>query len=365
MKNKKFNAVVIGAGVQGLVHVRAAAESPFIDKVFVFEPNQANMAEAVSLFGEKIVPLPSLEQALSDPSIRFASISSPVQFHVPQAAACMRSGKAVLLEKPIGNTLAEAKELLAVEKETGSFLQIGFELHYSKLYLKAREWIDAGLIGDPVNIQMRYLCAESEDRDTWRSRSPGSFLIGEKLSHYLDLERFFFRAEFESVYSLSSRRVVPYLNHRDNHQIMIKFPGDRVGVLNFLSYPAETWDPDCGRELLEKQLDDGHALNYLITGDKGCIQLDLFRRRARRWDFTIGPVRLLSRVSEDYVFTKEQDHEHFHNTYGQNLRVIERIARGEGPEVSAQDALETMKLCYAAELSEDTGEIIRRDDPRL
>ena len=30
---EKINAVIIGAGVQGMVHVQAAVESPYVDKV--------------------------------------------------------------------------------------------------------------------------------------------------------------------------------------------------------------------------------------------------------------------------------------------------------------------------------------------
>ena len=36
---EKINAVVIGAGVQGMVHVQAAAESPYVDKVYICDPD--------------------------------------------------------------------------------------------------------------------------------------------------------------------------------------------------------------------------------------------------------------------------------------------------------------------------------------
>lgn len=361
---EKINAVAIGAGVQGMVHVQAAAESPYVDKVYVCDPDESRVAEARKLYGEKILPI-SYEEALKDPSIRFASISSPNRYHIQQAGDFMRLGKAVLLEKPMGSTLKEAQKMLEIEKETGAFLQLGFELHYSTLYTKAKEWIKEGKIGTPVNIQCRYFCTEFHLKNTWRSNSTGSFLIGEKLSHYLDLQRYFFDDEFESIYSLSSKKVVPYFNHRDNHQMLIRFPGDRVGVLNFIMYIAETYHADPLRELHEKQSDDGHCLTFHICGDKGALETDLFRCRLRRWQFTDTPRRMESDIVETYKYPSEESLEHCHNTLGQNLKVIERVAKGEKPEVTANDAYQTMKLCFAAELSEDTGEIIRHDDPRL
>jgi hypothetical protein len=33
--------------------------------------------------------------------------------------------------------------------------------------------------------------------------------------------------------------------------------------------------------------------------------------------------------------------------------------------MTAREAYDTMKLCFAAELSEDTGELIKFDDPRI
>ena len=48
----------------------------------------------------------------------------------------------------------------------------------------------------------------------------------------------------------------------------------------------------------------------------------------------------------------------FHNVFDQTQRVIELVARGKAPEVTAADAFETMKLCFAAEESENTGKIV-------
>ena len=109
---KKINAVAVGAGVQGMVHVQAAVESPYIDKVYVCDPDESRIAEARKLYGEKILPV-SYEDALKDPSIRFASISSPNHHHIRQAGDFMRQGKAVLLEKPMGASLEEARKILS------------------------------------------------------------------------------------------------------------------------------------------------------------------------------------------------------------------------------------------------------------
>ena len=306
---EQFNAAVIGAGGMGKVHVDAALASPYVKNLYVVDPDP----ERVKLWqGEPRLKSATMEQILQDPTVRFVSVATPNHLHLEHAGTAMKHGKAVLCEKPMGNTLEEAREMIRIEKETKSFCQIGFELRYSQLYRIAKEWIDAGLIGDVVNIQTRYFCPESHGKNTWRSNSPEpGFLIGEKLSHYLDLQRFFFDADFESVYALAAPKVIPFCNHHDNHQIMTTFPGGKVGVLNFIMSIGETWDPAEKREMLEKQSEDGHALSYHICGTKGTIETDVFRCRIRRWEYSDAPDTLRSCIVETVTFQPEDDQRYF------------------------------------------------------
>ena len=357
MKNEKLDVAVLGLGSMGGTHVEAAKESSYVNKIYGYEPNPERLANrAVEL---DVIPA-SLDEIIRNPQIKLVYIASVNEAHVPQAVMALEAGKAVLCEKPMGMSLDEARGLIQVQEKTGGFLQVGFELHYSKLYMLAKKWIDAGLIGTPMNIQCRYFCCEFHHKNTWRSNNAGSFLIGEKLSHYLDLQRWFFSRPAESVYSLSAPKIVKYFRHRDNHQIMTKFSGGGVGVLNFIMYLAETHKHDPLQETIAKQADDGHFLQYHIVGAKGAIEADVFKRRIRRWEFKDGPLYpcLQSKIVETITFPQEEDLIWFHNTHGQNVRVAELAAKGLPPEVSAKDAFETMKLCFAAEQSEDTGRIV-------
>ena len=249
-----------------------------------------------------------------------------------------------------------------LKNKYNGFLQVGFELHYSKMYQKVKEWIDEGKLGDVVNVQCRYYCCEFHKKNSWRSKNYGSFLIGEKLSHYLDLQRWFLSNTevHATVYSLSAPKVVEYFNHRDNHQIMTKYSKGGVATLNFIMYFAETHKFDPLVETLKKQSEDGHFLQYHICGTKGGVETDVFRRRIRRYEYSDGEENIQVHIKEVIEFEKEEDQIYFHNTHGQNLRVIELVAKGLPPEVPAEDALETMRLCFAAEKSEDAGgEIVK------
>ena len=348
----KINVAVLGLGEMGTTHVEAAKESPFVEKIVGYEP----VSERAVLRGKelRIETTSNLDNILQDESIKLVYIAAPNEVHMELAVRSLKAGKAVLCEKPMGITLDEAKAIMQAEKESGSFLQIGFEARYSMLYMKVKEWIDAGLIGKPLNSHCLYYCSEFHKKNTWRSKSKGS-LIGEKLSHYLDLPRWWFGKKVTEVFAMSAPNFVNYFNHPDNHQIYYKFEDGTISNLNFVMGIAESDFGDPLRDILEKQSDDGHVLKYMIYGNKGAIETDVFRRRIRRWAFSDGPEKLESKIVEEIKYDKSQDLQWGHNVHGQNLRIAELVAKNMKPESPAADAFETMKLCFAAEKSADTG----------
>ena len=355
MQTQKFDVAVLGLGRMGGTHAEAAKASPYINRIYGYEPD----TERAALRGKEldVEATSDMNSILNNPKIKLVYIASINSAHAEQAEKVLHAGKAVLSEKPMGETLAEARRMIEAEKETGNFLQVGFELHYSKIYMKAKEWIDQGLIGTPVNCHCRYYASEFHGKNTWRSNSTGT-LIGEKLSHYLDLQRWFMCDEVEEVFSMNSPNVVSYFNHPDNHQINMRFKNGAVSNLNFLMYLGETDHTDPLLEMLEKQADDGHFLQYHIMGTKGAIETDVFRRRIRRWEFGDSPSQLTSEIVETITYKKADDQEWIHNTHGQNMRIAELVAKGMKPEVSAMNAYKTMLAGFAAEMSEREKRIV-------
>jgi predicted dehydrogenase len=74
-------------------------------------------------------------------------------FHYEQCLACLRSGKAVLCEKPITINDAQFKELAAVAKENGVFLMEALWTYFLPALQKAAEWLAQGKIGTLQRIQ--------------------------------------------------------------------------------------------------------------------------------------------------------------------------------------------------------------------
>ncbi len=358
MKNPQssIGAAVLGLGNMGATHVKAAKESPFIQHVVGYEP----AAERAIQRGKELgLPATSdLDSILRDPEIKLIYIASPNETHCELSIKSLRAGKAVLCEKPMGISLMEAQRMLEAEREMGGFLQIGFELRYSKMYETVKEWIEAGRIGRPLNSHCDYYCSEFHLRDSWRSKSP-SGLIPEKLCHYLDLPRWWFGDEVEEIHSVAAPNFVTYFNHSDNHQMIYRFKGGAVSSLTFFMGTAQTSGGDPLQDLLSQQADDGHRLTYLIYGTKGAIETDVFRRRIRRWEFANAPEKLHSRLVETITYSKEDDLLWIHNVHGQDIAVSQLVANSKSPFTLASDSYQSMKLVFAAELSERERRVVR------
>ena len=77
--------------------------------------------------------------------------------HKGATIAALRGGANVLCEKPMAMNAAEAEEMLAVSKETGKLLQIGFVRRFGGDADTIRKLTKAGTMGDIYYAKATYL----------------------------------------------------------------------------------------------------------------------------------------------------------------------------------------------------------------
>lgn len=339
-----------GLGNMGLKILPSILAAPEVIAVCGFDPSPEKRSAATERFG--IATTDCYETLLNDPSVRLIFIAAPNEHHAALSIAALESGKAVLCEKPMATTFADAQKMQATAQRLGGFLQIGFELRYSQLYCWVKERIDAGLIGRVTNAQCTYICSEFHGRHSWRNRhSSGGGMFGEKLCHYIDLPRWWINEEVTGITSISAPNVVPYYEVRDNYHTTLRFASGAVSHLTFMMPVASTLRHDPLQNHISMHSDDGHELRYLLYGPKGAIETDVFKRRFRRWEFRDSEAGLTSAVVEDLTWdaTEAEDNRFVHNTSTQTRDVIYRVTNGLPPYTAPEDSLETMRLVFAAE----------------
>jgi predicted dehydrogenase len=90
----------------------------------------------------------SYEEIVADPNIDAIYNPLPNHLHVPWTIRAAEAGKHVLCEKPLSLTVAEAKTLLAVRSRTGVKIGEAFMIRSYPQWLRLRELIAEGRIGE-------------------------------------------------------------------------------------------------------------------------------------------------------------------------------------------------------------------------
>jgi len=94
----------------------------------------------------------SYEELLADPNIDAIYNPLPNNLHVPWTIKAAEAGKHVLCEKPLSLTAAEAESLLAVRARTGVKIGEAFMVNSSPQWIRLRELINEGCIGELRSI---------------------------------------------------------------------------------------------------------------------------------------------------------------------------------------------------------------------
>ncbi len=95
----------------------------------------------------------SYEQLASDPDIDIVYIATTHNFHLEHAMLCLKHNKNVLCEKPI---TVNAKEFAIMRNEAEKrnlFLMEAFWTNFLPPVVKAKEWVDSGVLGQIEVIQ--------------------------------------------------------------------------------------------------------------------------------------------------------------------------------------------------------------------
>lgn len=346
---------ILGAGGMGGTVIEHLQKCPEVTAVAAMDARAERVKELRELYDVEATT--EVKDILCDPEVKCVFVTSSNDAHAELTIAALKAGKAVMCEKPMAVSLEDAFAMVECAEATGGFLQIGFELRYSYLYTKVKEWIDAGLLGEVVNTQCTYI-ASAWNKNTWRARGEGGGMFGEKLSHYVDLPRWWIGSDVTEIYAACAPNAIPYYQLRDNYQATYRFANGAISHITFMMAPAATFDGDPLQNFIDQQTGDGHMLRFLIQGTRGAAETDVFARTLKRWEFGDSPDKFISNWVETITWDESEDHLWFHNTYDQTHDIVCRVAQGLPPATSARDAYETMRLCFAAEESTKNGRVV-------
>lgn len=134
-------------------------------------------------------------KVVEDPAIDIVDISTPGDTHCEIAIAAAEAGKIVFCEKPIGNTLAEAKAMLDAVQRAGVAHAVFHNYRKAPAVALAKQMIEEGKLGRLYHFRATYLqdwIADPNFPLVWRlqKEKAGSGAHGDINAHIIDLGRY-------------------------------------------------------------------------------------------------------------------------------------------------------------------------------
>ncbi len=200
MSRKVYNVGLIGYQFMGKAHSNAYRQvGRFFDLPVevamhtLCGRNEAAVTKAAETYGWANVET-DWRKVVENPEIDIVDVSTPGNLHAEIAIAAAKAGKIVFCEKPIGNTLAEAKAMLDAVTEAGVGHAVFHNYRKSPAVALAKRLIEDGRLGTIYHWRAVYLqdwIADPSFPLVWRMKKAiaGSGTHGDINAHIIDLAR--------------------------------------------------------------------------------------------------------------------------------------------------------------------------------
>lgn len=159
---------------------------------------------------------------IGDPEIDAIAVATPVATHFPLAAAAIRAGKHVLVEKPMTASVAEAEELVALAERHGVTLMVDHTFLFNASVRHIRDMVGRGELGEVSYIDSL--------RVNLGLFQPDVNVLWDLAPHDLSIIDFILGEEPIHIEAGGHCHVNPHLP--DIAYLTLHFPGNAVAHLN-------------------------------------------------------------------------------------------------------------------------------------
>lgn len=169
---------VVGLGLMGQLHTRVLQDVPDVQEVVGVETDPERQVSVAEDLGIEVVE--TLDSVLD--RVDAVSVTLPDHLHVATTVAALSAGKAVLVEKPLATTAADAETILAAQVRPGQ-LMVGQLLRFDQRTQELKRRLDAQEFG-----RLRYVRVHRANSTAGAQRVGGRVSVSAFLGvHDLDL----------------------------------------------------------------------------------------------------------------------------------------------------------------------------------
>lgn len=331
---KKIVAANIGMKF-GMCHVEGAM-SFGAEIAAICDSNEENLrfaGERYNIPEEKRIT--DYREIKKNPEINAVTVAVPDQLHKEISCELLKAGKNVLCEKPLALTREELLEIIKAEDESGCKFMVGQICRFTPSFIKAKEIIDSGILGELYFVESEYAHDYMKLCDTWRADPLRHGVIGGGC-HAVDLLRWLAGDPVE-VFAYGTHRLLPQVSYDDATVAIMKFSDDLMGKV-FVS-------TGCKRD---------YTMRTCIYGTKGTLICDN----------TSPSMTLFTVDSEGVVKEKPEIIEvevNNHNAAKEFEVFADAILNDKKILTDAREGAKTVEVCLSIVESAKSGKPVRPD----
>lgn len=351
MENRKFTMGVLGLG-EGRSILSAVQNSPFWEVGNICDLNEALCRERMEEFHLTRFTT-KYEDMLSDPSIDVIGIYTPDQLHAQHIKMALEAGKDVLCTKPLMVSLDEAGILLETQKRTGKIVFVGQSSRYFEPALRQRADYEQGRLGNLISMEAHYISDSRWFLERDWSRKPGFSWMYNFMIHAVDLAAWYL-PEISEVYgvgAISENTKAYNLSVPDTMRFI--FREESTG--RFATVGGIYASPALGSGIEQ-------SISCTLRGDKGASRAGYPKLKYEHHFDGNGHHTETFEDRHGYYFRFEGETHHA----GEYQNYIEQMARdmlaGRPPKPDLKEAVHTLAIMEAMDISMKTGKPVRIDD---
>lgn len=334
MPNAPTRVAVVGVGNVGRSHLEAYADNPLADVEGLVDVDPERAESMADRFDVSRVET-DLERLLERTSIDAVSVATPENHHLEPTRTALARDCHVLLEKPIADTLAEAREIVDLAERSTAELTIGYMRRFVPEFAALKERVADGDVGEVLGINAAHVGRVSA-YDHAADWTHPVYYMG---VHEIDLLRWLLEAEAAWVFASASDG----LDGQDTPAIV----SSQIGFENGTVATLET---NWGRR---DEYPNVSTTSIEITGTEGYASVSTEQNHASL--STFEGVEYL----EPWKYHGSL-HGRKHDMYSWEIDHFVRCVRhGESPLVTAEDGYASLEVANAIIESTESRDVVR------
>ena len=227
---KKIRLAISGVGAISYVHAHGMERIDNAELVAICDIHREQLDKFRKVFSvDEKNCYTDFDEMLKRDDIDAVIICTPDNDHKDTSIKALKAGKHVLCEKPMALRLDECRDMVKATKETNKKFMIGQVCRKAPGFIKAKELVDSGIIGDIFFIESEYAhdYMNSPGIDNWR-KSPDRHPIIGGGCHAVDLLRWI-SGDPTEVFAYANHKMLPDWPVNDCVVSVLKFPNNIIG----------------------------------------------------------------------------------------------------------------------------------------